>query len=269
MSTIETKERPILFTPTMAQAVYEGRKTQTRRVVKPQPLSMEEDPKFFEKTEMVGDECSLCGYDECPPGFRPTRKFRFDRKTMARLEFLRPAVDRKPTKAQVRREMERRRRPDEDWCSEREILGLCPYRARRLVVRESITHSIAAPKIQIAYKADGMCVGCGQDGDGGYTQIFHGWLLPDVRDKGPSIGRAAYGPWKPNIHMPRWACRSLLEVLSVRVERVESITEEDAIAEGFASRADFLHTFYTINKRAEKGSNPWVWVIGFKKTQEN
>lgn len=77
--------------------------------------------------------------------------------------------------------------------------------------------------------------------------------------------------------MPRWAERITLEVVKVRVERVEDITEADAIAEGFdpmrvigntcrgkEARERFLHTFYDLNKRAQRGSNPWVWVVEFK-----
>lgn len=72
--------------------------------------------------------------------------------------------------------------------------------------------------------------------------------------------------WKkvPGIHMPRRMVRILLEVTSRRIERVESITEDDAIAEGFANREAFLHLFYDLNERAPRGTNPWVWVIGFK-----
>lgn len=86
--------------------------------------------------------------------------------------------------------------------------------------------------------------------------------------------------WFPSIHMPRWASRLTLEVTAVRVERLQAITEEDAIAEGvdavpvadvprqgtLCRRDDFAQLWDLINgKRAPWSSNPWVWVVNFRR----
>ena len=83
--------------------------------------------------------------------------------------------------------------------------------------------------------------------------------------------------WRPSIHMPRWASRLFLEVTDVRVERVQEVSEEGAIAEGMqmvgpaalSDRTSFAHLWDTIN--AKRGysweSNPWVWVIEFRVAQ--
>ena len=80
--------------------------------------------------------------------------------------------------------------------------------------------------------------------------------------------------WRPSIHMPRWASRITLEVTGVRVERLQGISEADAIAEGARNslhlpggrfaRENFEHLWWTINGDGSWESNPWVWVVEFK-----
>lgn len=99
-------------------------------------------------------------------------------------------------------------------------------------------------------------------------------------------------PWKPSIHMPRWASRITLEITDVRVERLQDISDEDAIAEGarvfneddanlyysFISGIDdwptgwelnpveaFKDLWMKINGLFSWNKNPWVWVIEFKR----
>lgn len=84
-----------------------------------------------------------------------------------------------------------------------------------------------------------------------------------------------------SIHMPRWASRITLEIINVRVERLEKISEDDANAEGceqskcdhpdcddhvYGYRAAYAILWNKINgKKFPWGSKPWVWVLEFKK----
>lgn len=99
--------------------------------------------------------------------------------------------------------------------------------------------------------------------------------------------------WRPAIQMPRWASRILLEVTAVRVERLQDISEADAIAEGTYSyaarlaenpavtaanikaligkygegkvRCLYAALWESINGDGSWNTNPWVWVIEFKR----
>jgi len=88
--------------------------------------------------------------------------------------------------------------------------------------------------------------------------------------------------WKPNIHMPRWASRILLEITDVRVERLQDISLAQVRKEGcevrefwlFGSDAEerqkigarvFGNLWASINGEESWHSNPWTWVIEFKR----
>ena len=103
--------------------------------------------------------------------------------------------------------------------------------------------------------------------------------------------------WRPSIHMPRWASRINLEVTEVRVERLQEITNEDALEEGIVDWCPYdrcggigylpqNHTvtepevcecshfdgvevykllWESINGPGSWDQNPWVWVYTFKR----
>lgn len=93
----------------------------------------------------------------------------------------------------------------------------------------------------------------------------------------------AAGPWRPSIFMPRDASRIDLEITAVRVERLKQITSTDAVAEGVAkdrgavikserfgstmrnSQYMFFSKWDEIHGEGSVKSNPYVWVIEFKK----
>ncbi|CBA14719.1 hypothetical protein [Xanthomonas albilineans] len=82
--------------------------------------------------------------------------------------------------------------------------------------------------------------------------------------------------WRPSIHMPRWACRIVLEITDVRVERLQAISERDAIAEGVGSAITrdckvpkFAALWDQLHGAGAWHANPWVWVIDFTRVEDN
>lgn len=211
-----SKERPILFSGPMVRALLDGSKTQTRRVVKPQPDTAHDgEPYWF-----------IGGYRVW--GYRPA-----------------PAV---PLRA-----------------GGNPLPSPYGQRGDRLWVRESFAHMYrdnAQPEKRapedVAYMADN--------------------LTPD-----PYV----YGSWKPSIHMPRWASRITLEINSVRVERLQDISEADAIAEGCTqnhngyywggphpvsglkqlatAKGAYEDLWESINGPDSWAANPRVWAIEFRR----
>lgn len=94
--------------------------------------------------------------------------------------------------------------------------------------------------------------------------------------------------WKASIYMPRKTSRITLEITEIRVERLQEITEKDALAEGCYSDAvvvdtpigkdytglfamdRFIFLWDSLNSKRGYGwrINPWVWVIEFSRIKQ-
>jgi hypothetical protein len=79
-------------------------------------------------------------------------------------------------------------------------------------------------------------------------------------------------PWKNKLFMPEKYARYFIRILNVRVERLQEITEEDAISEGVfihpvypSPRMEFASLWDKINQKNNWNTNPWVWVIEFER----
>lgn len=121
----------------------------------------------------------------------------------------------------------------------------CPYGqpGDRLWVREKLTHNAGG---DLVYASKGTVV---------LNSIRWPYLSTDLNH------------WScPSIYMPRWASRITLEITGVRMERVQDISIDDAIAEGETCRSGFEDLWDSLNAKRGFGwdKNPWVWVIQFK-----
>ncbi|APC12992.1 hypothetical protein FT666_18145 [Providencia rettgeri] len=221
------KERGIIFNSEMVRAILDGRKTQTRRIVKHQRHPSQEiklcDDGFFHWS-MIGSEkpLSTINYEYGRVGDRL-----WVRETFALLG-------------------------NED--------GICVDWNDQIVYE-----SEEAARI---YKAS-----CEQkNGDYGL------WSIPDDAEWKPYTDNHKYdGTWRPSIHMPRWASRITLEITDVRVERLQAASDDDLKAEGYPLEREltggstdafcwFRHLWDSVSKPdCNFESNPWVWVIEFKR----
>lgn len=242
------KERSILFSAPMVQAILDGRKTQTRRVVKPQPVA-----SFgFEHIVLVPDVFHA-------DAFRGTPAEGIGR--------------------QGKRELR--------WYLEDHAGNLvaewdvhCPYGSPwerdRLWVRETWApadrmyenHECSPPKA-VAYRADHSAISWHKDPPQSVPEWdLASWDWDHLR-------------WRPSIHLPRWASRITLEVTEVRVQRVQEISEGDAEAEGDPKRGLiasenthvewFRSLWDSINGRRPGcawSDNPWCWCLSFRRVNE-
>jgi len=164
-------DKPIIFSGPMVRALLEGRKTQTRRILKPQPWNpeLEKDPDF--------------------DGWQSHHAF----EVKARQGILR-STHGIGTRLWVREKFSGLHRlesyPPSQWL------------AAQVDTYDGLEIEEAAP---IWYWADGNP----KQGD---------WTRP-----------------RPSIHMPRWASRLTLTVTDVRVQRLQEISGDDALAEGICN----------------------------------
>ena len=226
-------ERPIIFSAPMVRALLEGRKTQTRRILKLQPEAA---------------DCIEAHPDHANE-FSPWRG------------------------------------------GERLHSIVVPFaKGDRLWVRENCRgEELDSGLDGVRYKADDVFVPIENTQRAGID-----WLaLHTYRGHRGSC----VGPWVPSIHMPRWASRITLAVTEVRVQRLQDISRDDAMAEGIVqtwgdfmgdppewavasinrhgdasgshiydnrtSVANFRELWSHINGPGSWDANPWVAAISF------
>ncbi|MFJ3121086.1 hypothetical protein ACIPI6_31670 [Pseudomonas protegens] len=160
----------------------------------------------------------------------------------------------------------------EDECAAQlGAFGACPYgrRGDRLWVRETteVDEKTSAAVRLARYSAD-LAPVIYRHPEGEYDGSVAHWDYPRRS--------------RPSIHMPRWACRILLEITAVRVERLQDISRSDIRAEGLQCPpelgsddvspnyrdwypAAWRELWDSINGADSWNANPWVWVVEFRR----
>lgn len=160
------------------------------------------------------------------------------------------------------------------------LVERCPYGqpGGRLWVRETFKE-IASGEVKNGYGE--VRYGFAYQADAATRWNARPTIIHDLTGQ-PATGPMQFQPrpWKPSIHMPRRACRLLLEITDVCVERLQDISRSDAAAEGVETwaegalspdgqledpRVQFAMLWESINGADSWASNPWVWAITFKR----
>ncbi|MBS3048155.1 hypothetical protein [Enterobacter mori] len=228
------KERGMIFNGEMVRAILNGRKTQTRRIIKDCTVGRDPISKFIQ----IGKKFIGCYPEDVP-------------------ELIREC---------------------------------CPYGVPgdRIWVRETwgvVSHELDEDGRIQPWSPDRPATAIHEMPFGNGYYSGHAIYAADGDftwgdDDGYEDGRSC---WKPSIHMPRAACRILLEITGVRVERLNSISQEDAQAEGMELTGwrptysdpdsggevwtpydNFAQLWESIYGEESWQTNPWVWVIEFK-----
>ncbi len=237
------KITPILYSSAMINAQMDGRKTQTRRIIKPQPYFEAYGRKFETESErqqiVASNHAGNWFWDDCCYGICPGAEGRG-------LKY--PG-----------------------------ILRHCPYGqagdlllARETMIADYDTSDSVVLAKYAADRAPVLYPGPEVDKDGD----------PDY---GGSIAHWDYSrDTRPSIHMHRWASRLTDELTEIRIERLQDISQADAMAEGITKcfegyglpagehyhaadpRQSYFSLWEFINGEGSVEANPWVWVLCFK-----
>ncbi|MDW9473183.1 hypothetical protein GOA69_12505 [Sinorhizobium meliloti] len=245
-------DRPILFSGPMVRALLDDRKTQTRRIIKPQPFAS----GYYDGEVEIN---VIPEKDQWP------KAFRFNAEAVGGGAILEEEFE------------PRINAGDRLWVKE------------NAAVRHQSWHHVDGDAHQVCYRADedehGRWLGLASCGNG------------IRRGKAPSVfPRKSHNldgslRWQPSIHMPRWASRLTLIVTDVRVERLQDISEGDAIAEGVERLSNGLWSNYGQREASHEGfafptnsyralwnningdgawdANPWVAAYTFSVIKQN
>lgn len=210
------KERGMIFNGEMVRAILDGRKTQTRRIMKvqPEPSKSRLGDFWFSSKKLE----SMVHVSDLVPGNSPIAD--------CHLFF-------------------------QEHC--------CPFGAvgDRIWVRETWAEAgSGAPDLKL-YRAN-------------YPEH-----VPTHYENVPPANEIR---WTPSIHMPRWASRLTLEITGVRVERLASVSDDDAGKEGYPANPApyggdmdkwlwFRQLWDSIYPNQSFKHNPWVWVIEFRRIE--
>lgn len=240
-------EHPILFSGEMVRAILTGHKTETRRVIRCDRLGVE----YIGGRGGDQNDARNWGYEDPDDGYWCILARGFSRASHPGCYSL-PCPYGGPGDLLWVREAHKIDAEDGDLmsCPHCDGVGRIPERREDIYCDPEhecdFCHGTGRPLVRVRYRA---------------TEDHGDW--PES------------GPWRPSIHMPRWASRITLRVEIVRVERLQTITEEGADAEGchlkgaFGESRRWCYENLWDRINAARGypwaDDPWVWVVAFSR----
>lgn len=258
------KDKPILFSGEMVRAIQDGKKTQTSRVIKPQPWRDPAIQKEMQPNAWVWSSVKAAeglAYDE-----------------MAKRRCFRMAWSEQPLSP-------REAHP---------LIAYSPYSVGdHLWVRETwrVNGFYETGHVEVIYRSDNdrMVLSVPDEAEDWHTREWIRYSDAAILAGVPTDDDGCFdlantdwrSPWKSSRFMPKWAARIWLEVTDLRAKRIQDISYDEIIAEGWDveanlpvaawedARAWFIALWDKLNQKRGYGwdMNSWCWVIAFKQIQ--